>query len=623
MLFPRESESREVKEINGLWNFRADNSSDRNTGFKNQWWQKPLRQTGEVIQMPVPSSYNDVTQDRMLRDFVGWVWYDKDVFVSSLWKDPEKIRVVLRFESCHYNCIVWVNGEEIMKHSGGHLPFENDISDSLEYGTKNRITVAVNNTLTPTTLPPGTIEFMNDTDKYPPGYFVQDYHFDFFNFAGIHRAVKLYTTPTAYLSSITLDTDFKDSLGLIQIEATIAAMEDVNEDDLYVQYTIYDAEDAKVATVRGQSLFKVMLNVSDVKLWWPIGMHPKPGYLYTLQVTTTSKTGTEDIYRIPIGVRTVDIKDNKFLINDQPFYFKGFGRHEDADIRGKGLDLPTLVKDFNLMKWVGGNSFRTSHYPYAEEDLYIADREGFVVIDESPGVGIEEDNMGGDSLRHHLEVMKELVHRDKNHPSVVMWSVANEPRSDLQIAEAYFRSVIGYTRQLDPNRPVTFVTNQRPDNDRVVKFTDILCVNRYYGWYHDPGHIEIIQRQFESQLTKWYEAFKKPIIQMEYGADAIAGLHREPSVMFSEEYQVDTIKEYFPIFDKYRKKFLVGEMIWNLADFATKQETTRVGGNKKGMFTRQRQPKMAAHILRERYLQLMKEETKDGDENILRDLIQE
>ena len=63
-------------------------------------------QTGEVIQMPVPSSYNDVTQDRMLRDFVGWVWYDKDVFVSSLWKDPEKIRVVLRFESCHYNCIV-------------------------------------------------------------------------------------------------------------------------------------------------------------------------------------------------------------------------------------------------------------------------------------------------------------------------------------------------------------------------------------------------------------------------------------------------------------------------------------------------------------------------------------
>ena len=86
------------------------------------------------------------------------------------------------------------------------------------------------------------------------------------------------------MSSITLDTDFKDSLGLIQIEATIAAMEDVNEDDLYVQYTIYDAEDAKVATVRGQSLFKVMLNVSDVKLWWPIGMHSKPGYLYTLQV---------------------------------------------------------------------------------------------------------------------------------------------------------------------------------------------------------------------------------------------------------------------------------------------------------------------------------------------------
>lgn len=107
---------------------------------------------------------------------------------------------------------------------------------------------------------------------------------DFFNYAGIHRPVKLYTTPTAFLSSVTVDTDFKDALGLVKIEATIAAMEDVEEGDLYVEYSLYDADEFKVATVRGKSLFKTMLNVSDVKLWWPIGMSPKPGYLYTLKV---------------------------------------------------------------------------------------------------------------------------------------------------------------------------------------------------------------------------------------------------------------------------------------------------------------------------------------------------
>ena len=120
--------------------------------------------------------------------------------------------------------------------------------------------------------------------RYPPGYFVQNLQMDFFNFAGIHRPVKLYTTPTAFLSSITVDTDFKDSLGLVKIEATIAAMENVEESDLFVEYALYDADDFKVSAVKGQSLFKSVLNVSDVKLWWPIGMSPKPGYLYTLKV---------------------------------------------------------------------------------------------------------------------------------------------------------------------------------------------------------------------------------------------------------------------------------------------------------------------------------------------------
>ena len=95
-----------------------------------------------------------------------------------------------------------------------------------------------------------------------------------------------------------------------------------------------------------------------------------------------------DCYKLPIGIRTIKVTDKQFLINGKPFYFKGFGKHEDSEIRGKGYDEVIVIKDFNLLKWIGANSFRTSHYPYAEEILYLADREGIVIIDEVPAVGL-------------------------------------------------------------------------------------------------------------------------------------------------------------------------------------------------------------------------------------------
>lgn len=91
---------------------------------------------------------------------------------------------------------------------------------------------------------------------------------------------------------------------------------------------------------------------------------------------------------------------------------------------------------------------------------------------------------------------------------------------------------------------------------------------------------------------------------MEWGAGTIAGFHRDPSVMFTEEYQSDVMSEHFKTFDKYRQSFLVGEMIWNFADFATQQGATRVAGNKKGILTRQRDPKSAAKVIKERYHRL-------------------
>ncbi|XP_070573101.1 beta-glucuronidase-like isoform X3 [Ptychodera flava] len=542
MLYPRDTETRETKDLSGVWNFRADKSRNRNAGFEEQW------------------------------------------FKQSLFR--------------------WLNGEEIMEHDGGHLPFEIEVTDNLVYGQSNRITAAVNNTLTPHTLPPGTIEYKTNTDKYPAGYFVQDLQMDFFNYAGIHRAVKLYTTPRVYIDDITVISDISASTGLVNYNIKVGG--DVDGNDVICQVDLLDKDGKTVSSKKG---LQDQLSVSKAHFWWPYTMSNDSAYLYTLKVSISSG-GSSDLYRLPVGIRTVKTTNTQILINDKPFYCHGVAKHEDSDFRGKGVDLPLIAKDFNLLKWLGANCFRTSHYPYADEIMDMADRHGIVVIDECPGVGITHlENFSNKSLTHHLEVMEELVRRDKNRPSVIMWSVANEPASEFPQARHYFKSVISHTKQLDPTRPVTFVFNGGMDIERIfdeaTEFCDVICLNSYYGWYSDTGHTEVIQLQLEYNLRQWFKKRNKPIIQTEYGAGSIAGIHLNPDMAFSEDYQVEVLQEHFKIFDKLRKEFLVGEMVWNFADFMTAQGTNRVVGNRKGVFTRQRQPKMAAYILREHYLSII------------------
>ncbi|KAM4620565.1 beta-glucuronidase isoform 1-T1 [Polymixia lowei] len=605
MLFPRESSSREVKELNGLWNFRADLSPNRNVGFEKAWYKSRLAETGPVIDMPVPASYNDITQDPRLRDFIGWVWYDREVVVPARWVANEGTRIVLRVGSAHYYSVVWVNGVKVMEHNGGHLPFEAEIGDFIRESPAApcRITIAVNNTLTLETLPPGTIQHMDDTSKYPEGYFVQNTNFDFFNYAGIHRPVLLYTTPKAYVDDIMVVTDFADNIGLVHYNISVLGTPTAT-----LKITLTDRDGHCVASSTGPS---GVLKVTDVNLWWPYLMHESPGYLYSMEVhmtTANERAAYEDVYALPVGVRTVKVTSTQFLINNKPFYFHGVNKHEDADIRGKGLDWPLMVKDFNLLKWLGANSFRTSHYPYAEEILQMCDRHGIVVIDECPGVGIKDiRSFRNASLDHHLVVMDELVRRDKNHPSVVMWSVANEPAAEMPPAGLYFKTLIAHTKALDPTRPVTYITDSNYARDKGAPYVDVICVNSYFSWYHDPGHVEVIPIQLKSQFENWYNKYQKPIIQSEYGADVVPGLHNDPPMMFTEEYQKIVLQSYHEVFDQKRKEYVIGELIWNFADFMTAQGVTRVVGNKKGIFSRQRQPKAGAFILKERYWRLANE----------------
>lgn len=596
MLYPRDSESRSLRHLDGMWNFLLDDSSTRNTSFENKWYSKRLSQFGEVIPMPVPSSYNDITNSKLVRDFVGWAWYDREFYVDRTWSNN---RIVLRIDSAHYNAIVWVNGQEAMKHEGGHLPFEADVTQFINIATVNYVTVAINNTLSPTTLPPGSIEYKTDPEKYPPGYFVQNLQMDFFNYAGIHRHVTLYTTPRIFIEDIDIVTSIQGNDGTVNFYVYTGGQSD------QLNYNV-EVVDKQGQIVASSNKFQDTLTIKNANFWWPWTMNAtSPGYLYTLKVTVSNPFGV-DVYRQPFGIRTVRVTDTSLLINEKPFYCQGVNKHEDSDIRGKGLDFALIARDFNMLKWLGVNCFRTSHYPYAEEIMDQADQQGIIVIDESPGVGISnDDNFSNKSLEHHKAVMTEMYQRDKNRPSVIIWSVANEPATNKAPAGPYFKAVINHVRSLDSTRPVTFVCNQDYNTDLAVQYVDIILVNRYYAWYSDIGHTELIQLQLANDLRHWHHTFNRPVIVSEFGADTIAGFHQVPSFVFTEEYQLEFLQEYHKTFDKLRSEFLVGEMPWNFADFMTIQGVTRVVGNKKGLLTRQRQPKMTAHLVRERYMKMI------------------
>jgi beta-glucuronidase len=316
-------------------------------------------------------------------------------------------------------------------------------------------------------------------------------------------------------------------------------------------------------------------------------------------------------------VRTVEVRGTEFLINGEPFHFTGFGKHEDVPVVGKGHSDAYLVHDFELMRWIGANSFRTSHYPYSEAVLDHADRHGIVIIDETAAVGLNMGLGGGifggqgyttfspetidDRTREvHARAIRELVARDKNHPSVVLWSIANEPESDTEAAEDYFRPLFDVARDADPTRPVGFVNVMLAPHGRcrVSKFADVLMLNRYYGWYVNTGDLAGAEHAWRQELAGW-AGEGKPIIITEYGADTLPGLHSLTAQPWSEEYQVEYLAMNHRVFDSVPA--VVGEQVWNFADFETTSGIMRVGGNRKGVFTRDRKPKAAAFALRDRW----------------------
>lgn len=586
-LYPHESRTRITRDLSGLWRFRLDPDG---VGEKEGW----ARGLTDDRAIPVPCSWNDLYDDA--RDHFGAAWYQTGFRANPTGRDR---RVILRFGLVVYHAKVWLNGHPLGEHDGGHLPFCLDATHALSADEENVLVVMVENRLSVERVPAiPDPAFALHTAQLPQTTY------DFFPYGGIHRPVLLCEVPRTRVEALAISTELRGTFARVSVHL------DVTERWTGTASVLLDAGAGKIVgradVVIRQGVGHAVLHVPDARLW-----SPDDPFLHRLTVELSGTGGDE--YRMRTGLRTIAVSNGGLLLNGASVTLRGFGKHEDSALHGRGLDLAVVVRDFELLRWIGANSFRTSHYPYAEEILMLADEKGFLVISETPAVSMVFGDPAAvvDARTRKLERdLDALIARDRNHPSVIMWSIANEPLTRpfqsaspapvgaVATGTRTFRSLFDRVRTLDPTRPATIVSVQG-GADEWRDLGDVVCVNSYSGWYGTSGRLADAERAVEKEVTRLIARHPgKPIVYTEFGADAPAGMHSVPSDMWTEEYQADMIGMYLRVLGRHPE--VIGVHPWAFADFRTSQSTFRVGGfNHKGVFTRDRRPKLAAHRLRD------------------------
>ena len=382
---------------------------------------------------------------------VGWY---RRTFASP--KEDEGKRIWLTFDGVFRDATVWVNGWLVKRHESGYYPFQEDITDALRFGGTNVISVRV------------------DASKFE-GWFYEG--------AGIYRHVWLdKTAPMAIApDGIFVYSKFKNNVpsGKAEIHVEANLLNSLtNAAVAVVNCEIISPDGKSLAKFKGgenvagasQQLVKLESKIFSPVLWSP--ENPK---LYKL-ITTVSMNGQiVDRNETEFGIRTVGFnKDRGFLLNGQHYELYGTCNHQDH--AGVGAAIPDALQNFRIakLKEFGDNAYRTSHNPPTPELLDACDRLGMIVMDESRLLGGDSENL----RRWELQ-----VRRDRNHPSVCIWSVANEEFVTQSTPQggAAARSMQDLVKRLDPTRPVTYAA---PQGDTFAGVNGVIEVR---GWNYNVG----------------------------------------------------------------------------------------------------------------------------------------
>jgi beta-glucuronidase len=594
MLFPQQNSFRTILDLGGFWRFMPDPD---NVGSHQGWPAHGL--PDDAMMIAVPGAWNEQLAERGLKNYIGVGWYELHFETPQFNRATHSL--ILRVGAADHAASVWMNGRFVGAHEGGFLPFEFDITPSLDgEGWRNHLLISVDSRLTMNTLPQGIdpCEAPYDGAAYDRRHVFPPTRFDFFPYGGLTRPVQLLLVPTKCIESIAIETSLAGKVEL-SITSTGGARQGTAE--------VRDADGAIVAGPANLELVEGRATCS-LRVPCPNPWSPASPFLYSAVVRLLDDSGhVVDSYIETFGIREIAVSGGTLLLNGEPLYMVGFGKHEDFPIVGRGQFRPAYIRDFELMRWAGANSFRTSHYPYDEEILRLADQMGFLVIDEAPAVSLgfvfDDFEQLQPLLNNHRRVLSELVERDRNHPSVIAWSPMNEPNLwsephyQNDASRRYFREVYDHLRGLDSSRPTIAITMAAFTVDDVaLEACDIIGINRYYAWYTESGQMEKARRALDQEMEALFTRYGRPVMITECGADTVEGYHATTSQLFTEEYQTEFLRTYAEVADA--KPYCAGFHVWNFADFLTPQHFRRVILNRKGVFTRERNPKSAAFFLR-------------------------
>jgi beta-glucuronidase len=309
-----------------------------------------------------------------------------------------------------------------------------------------------------------------------------------------------------------------------------------------------------------------------------------------LHVAKLSLGGDDLIERF--GIREVSVDGSEILVNGCAVRLLGFCRHEAHPQFGCGVPAAVQIEDIQLLEEMGCNFVRGSHYPQDPRFLDLCDERGILVWDEAIGRQHRAEHFADPAfIDAQLVNIREMIAAGTNHPSVIIWGLQNESRSDEPVNRGGYERLIGEIRSLDPSRPVTYASNRWPNN-----LIDIISINTYPGWYH--GAIDEIPKLLDSIINAIDSSTSKgkPVIVSEIGAGSVPGWHDRNHSRWSEEYQAELLEMVIRYLFSERERYC-GLAIWQFCDCRTAEQTARTMGrprgfNNKGVIDEHRTPKL-------------------------------
>ena len=560
----------ESMSLNGEWNYIVDVQEEGYYDYRmkpTRWGffqnAKPQRPE-DLIEydfdkspvMQIPGDWN--TQDERLFFYEGTVWFKKSFQAVPM----SDCRTLLYFGAVNYDCRVWVNGKEAGHHVGGFTPFNFDISDLLREG-ENVVIVKVDN--------------KRHAEDVPTQIF------DWWNYGGITRDVKLVKVSPVYLEDYNLQLT---SLEGRQISFSVKLNKP--EANHTVTLTIPELKIKKTLTTAADGTAAISMKAKP-QLWSP--ENPKR---YQVEITLDNSTIVDSI-----GFRKIETRGKQILLNGQPIFLKGISIHEEKPNGGGRANSPEDAR--TLLSWakeLGCNFVRLAHYPHNEYMVREAERMGILVWSEIPCYWtIAWTNPA--TLDNARQQLTDMIRRDHNRANVIIWSIANETPHSAE-RDTFLGTLAKHARSLDDTRlismamEVTGASNYvNRLNDNMNEYVDVVSFNQYIGWYRDVN---------DAPKMTWEIPYNKPVIISEFGGGARYGYHGAKNQRWTEEFQENLYRENTAMLDKIDG--LSGTTPWILKDFRSPRRVlpgVQDYYNRKGLFSDKGERKQAFYVLQQWY----------------------